>query len=148
LEAVVTLAENLPLQLMWNLLYESSRGVMYETAETDSMVVKPGEEKEIGVQFVGPKLNRKLFWAPGRYAVELMGWVKHQPRLRDVDLKTSFQIDITSQESDFLRYWSTAPDREWNALYDPADAVAIPVAIDPRTLKVGVVDLAMQSDVS
>src|SRR5262245_10329347 len=111
---------------------------MYKTAETDSMILKPGEQKEIGVQFVGPKLDRELFWAPGRYAVELMGWVKHQPRRRVVDLKSTFQIYITSQESDFLRYWSTASDKEWNELYDPDDAVAIPVAIDRRTVKVGI----------
>jgi hypothetical protein len=53
-----------------------------------------------------------------------------------VDFKTTFEIDVTPHESNFLKYWSTAPSEEWKALNDPDNAVAIPVAIDQKSLTI------------
>jgi hypothetical protein len=138
LEAYVTPPRSLNLQFMWNVFYEYSPDgrLMIKTAEAQTIELDAGDSKLIGVQFMGLRLDRQLLWPEGAYEFDLLGWVNREPRDRDVDLKTSFRVKISRHESDFLRYWAAASDREWDSLKDPDQAVAIPITIDATTLVV------------
>jgi hypothetical protein len=84
---------------------------MRKTAEPQTLALAPEDSKLIGVQFIGLRMDRQLLWPEGEYEFELLGWISREPRDREVDLKTSFRVEITRHECDFLRYWAAVSER-------------------------------------
>jgi hypothetical protein len=137
LEAFVTPPGSIKLQLMWNLFYESSGGVlMKKTADASALEVVRESSTLIGGQFVGPQIGKELLWPPGIYEFEFLGWVNRPPRVAEIDLRTSFQVEITPMEANYFMHWAAASDRERELLGDPDSAIAIPLAMSTATIAV------------
>ena len=89
----------------------------------------------LGVQFRGPRLEWPLQWPAGQYDFDLLGWADCNPREHDANLRTRFSAVITTDDLRWLNVWATAPDAKWRRLNDPHNAVAVPIAISPSSLK-------------
>ena len=137
LEAHVTPVGKRPLQFAWNVFYGFRPGgrVMEVSSAADPLELAPASSCMLGVQFRGPRLEWPLQWPAGEYDFELLGWADCNPREHDANLRTRFSAVITTDDLRWLNVWATAPDAEWRRLNDPHNAVAVPIAISPSSLK-------------
>lgn len=130
LEATLAPAGQCGVQFMAGPLYEiGMRGrAMQRSYQALPLTLGAGESRLLGVQFIGPRIDPGLVWAPCRSVVEVVGWVDRPGRREPPDLQCRFGLRLGEDEASQLAPWLAADGPEHRALLP---AVAIPVAIGP-----------------
>jgi hypothetical protein len=136
------------LQLHWNLVYQGQtlpdRTLQQKTAEPGSLTLPPGEQLDVGVQVRAGRDAQGYEWSTGNYTLHLQAWTQGSDATPDVD--AAYEVDVTETNVAELRRWTKASANEWAALGDPNNAVAIPVAIQPRRPRLGLVVLVRREE--
>lgn len=119
----------LAFQLESNLFYGGQR-VQFKTSDPGPVSLLPGDHRKVGIQFVGPASISEYHWAAGRYELALRSWVDRQPEDGEPNLLTPFEIEISSNDADWVKHWAAAMEAEWRRLADPDNAVGVPIRIE------------------
>ena len=101
LEAVLTDPKGVSFSFLWHLFYDRKlqRGGQLHTLSsyTHDIPIPPGGSELLGIQFIGPDLGITdlYLWPPGKYQVEMIGWVDRRPGYQPANLRLKFYIDIS-----------------------------------------------------
>jgi hypothetical protein len=115
-------------RLDWKLFYSIGE-VMYKTGDAAPVTLQDGEEREMGIQFVGPEAMPDYLWPTGEYQLLLQGWLREPTAESEPAIQGVYHFEITPYEANGLTYWRQASEHDWVLLNDPHDAVGIPLEV-------------------
>jgi hypothetical protein len=135
LEATLVPEGQCGVQFMAHLFYQvdTTRMTMQRSSDTLPRKFIAGENRLLGVQFLGPRIEHSLVWRPGTHTVDIVGWVDAPLRRQDPDLHSRFALRLSPDDAKGLEPWYSLADPMLRAALPPA--IAVPIAIEnPATL--------------